>query len=106
MSLVLVIGKNALHERLTPRDIRLPIGRVVESRVQRIELARHDQLPDRQAAARQVGRIAAQDTRLELLVHARIAPEINMDAGMQPLVLAGHLLVPLDAVAALEDRYL
>src|SRR5205823_963225 len=82
LALVLVVGQDARRQRVAPARV-LAVGGRIERRVERNQLARYDQLPDRQAGTGEVGRVAAEDARLQLLVDARIAPEVDMNARMK-----------------------
>jgi hypothetical protein len=58
------------------------------------------------AGKREAGRVPADEAGAELLPDARIALEVDLDAGMGGFVLPRRLLVEVDAVAALEHPHL
>lgn len=104
-AVILVVRKNTRLQRLPP-GAGLAYRRRVQRRIEGVELSRYDELPDRQRAVCEIWRVVSKNAWLQLLVHARISPQVNAQTGMQPFVAARDLLMPLNAITAFENRCL
>jgi hypothetical protein len=80
--LIDVVGEYACTQRLLPRLPFGAIGRGCQRIIQRIQTAGGYQLPNRERTAGEVGWVSAEDARLNFLIHAWVAPEVDFDPGV------------------------